>query len=392
MLRMRWLPALLVFAILFSTTLACTVLTPSPGGQPGAPAAGTGTPAVPDATATSLPLDVVASAVEAEERLLENIYAVANPGVVNIQTDLGSGSGFVVDQDGHIVTNYHVIADAQQIEVVFADKTRAAAEVVGVDQDADLAVIRVEGVAPEQLVPLELGDSRELKVGQRVIAIGNPFGLVGTMTVGIVSGIGRTLPSDRSVPGGPGGRYTNPNVIQTDAAINPGNSGGPLLDAHGRVIGVNAAIRTDASLGGQPVNSGVGFAIPINTVKRIVPALIEDGRYIYPYLGISGFDELTLDVQRELGLDRSTGVYVTTVTEGGPAAAAGIRAGSEPTSLGELRSGGDLIIAIDGQSVRDFSDLIGYLVSEKSPGEVVTLRIMREGQELDVPVTLGERP
>ncbi|MER3545596.1 MAG: 2-alkenal reductase [Chloroflexota bacterium] len=326
------------------------------------------------------------------EALLVDIYKRVSPAVVYIETDNGSGSGFVYDKEGHIVTNNHVIQDANRIEVVFANRKRAEAEVVGSDVDADIAVLKVD-VPADELVVADLGDSDAVQVGQFAIAIGNPFGLQNTMTVGIVSGLGRTLQSDRVAPGGSGGRYSNPNVIQTDAAINPGNSGGPLLDSQGRVIGINTAIRSTAQgVTGQPVNTGVGFAVPINTVKRIIPALIRDGHYTYPWLGISAAGELDLETQRALGLPQSTGVYVTEVTPGGPADKAGIRAGTRNVGLGQLRAGGDLIIAIDGHEVRDFADLVGYLVSQTEVGQTVTLTIIRNGRQMDVQVTLGARP
>jgi S1-C subfamily serine protease len=374
----------LFLSVLALVSLACSFVTPSATTPPAAGQGGGNPPATP----TAMPPQ--SDSGDAEEQLLENIYARANPGVVNIQTDLGSGSGFVYDTDGHIVTNNHVVTGASTIEVVFSDKSRARAQVVGTDVDADVAVIRVENVPAGKLFPLELGDSSQVKVGQRVVAIGNPFGLIGTMTVGIVSGIGRTLASERQAPGTTGGSYQNPSVIQTDAAINPGNSGGPLLDSHGRVIGINAAIRTDATVSGQPVNSGVGFAIPINTVKRIVPALIKTGHFIYPYLGLSGFDELTLDLQEQLGLPQATGVYVTNVVAGGPADQAGVHAAE--TSTASLGSGGDLIVGIDNEPVTDFAALLGYLVAAKSPGDQVVLHVLRNGQTLELTVTLGERP
>jgi 2-alkenal reductase len=236
----------------------------------------------------------------------------------------------------------------------------------------------------------ELGDSAAVQVGQTAIAIGNPFGLQNTMTTGIISGLGRTLQSDRAATSGQGS-YTNPNVIQTDAAINPGNSGGPLLDAQGRVIGINAAIASESTtVTGQASNSGVGFAIPINTVKRILPSLIEKGAYTYPYLGLSGLDELTLAASQQLDLPQTTGVYVTTVVAGGPADQAGVRAAT--TLRNGVGPGGDLIVGIDDQAVTDFAGLIGYLVSEKSPGDQVVLHVLRDGQSLDLTVTLGERP
>lgn len=375
-----------LLSVLVLASLACSFVTPS-GISPTAVPAGQGG-GIPVATPTAMPPQ--SDGGDAEEQLLENIYARANPGVVNIQTELGSGSGFVWDTDGHIVTNNHVVAGASIIEVVFADKSRARARIVGTDEDADVAVIRVQNVPAGKLFPLEMGDSSQVRVGQRVIAIGNPFGLVGTMTVGIVSGIGRTLASERQVPGSTGGSYQNPSVIQTDAAINPGNSGGPLLDSRGRVIGVNAAIRTDASVGGQPVNSGVGFAIPINTVKRIAPAIIETGRFVYPYLGLSGLDELTLDLQEQLDLPQTTGVYVTTVVAGGPADRAGVRAAE--ASGADLGRGGDLIVGIDDAPVPDFAALLGYLVAEKSPGDQVVLHVLRNGGPVELTITLGERP
>jgi 2-alkenal reductase len=328
--------------------------------------------------------------LDREESLYINVYERVSPAVVYIETDEGSGSGFVYDTQGHIITNNHVVADAQRIEIVFTNKRRVEAEPIGSDADADLAVLKV-GVPPEELVPVELGDSSAVRVGQHVIAIGNPFGLRSTMTVGIVSGVGRTLSSERTAPG-IAGQFSNPNVIQTDAAINPGNSGGPLLDSSGRVIGINSAIRsTTPGDNGQFVNTGIGFAVPINTVKRIVPALIEDGSYTYPWLGISAGSDIDLETQEALGLPQVTGVYVTLVVEGSPAEQAGIRAGTQDVGL-QVQAGGDLIIGIDDVEVRDFADLIGYLVGETEVGQTITLRVIRDGQEIEVPVTLGPRP
>jgi 2-alkenal reductase len=356
----------------------------------------TATMPVQAATPTAVALEVLASNPSANRALLDaeatlvDVYRRVSPAVVYIETEDGSGSGFVYDRDGHIITNNHVVEGARRVEVVFSDGRRAEAEVVGRDVDADVAVLRVD-VPADKLVVAELGDSSAVEVGQYAIAIGNPYGLQNTMTIGVVSGVGRTIQSDRAVQGS--GRYSNPNVIQTDAAINPGNSGGPLLDSSGRVIGINTAIRSATQgVNGQLVNSGVGFAVPINTVKRIVPALIADGRYSYPWLGISSGSELDLQAQAALGLPQGTGVYVTEVTPGGPADDAGIRAGTRNVGLATLRAGGDLIIAVDGQPLRDFADLIGYLVSETEVGQTITFTIIRDGAQMDVQVTLGARP
>jgi 2-alkenal reductase len=241
-----------------------------------------------------------------------------------------------------------------------------------------------------ELHPLPLGDSDSLQVGQTVVAIGNPFGLNGTMTTGIVSALGRTLESQRDAPSG--GFFTAGDIIQTDAAINPGNSGGPLFDLNGKVIGVNRAIRTtNFTDTGEPLNSGIGFAIAINIVKRVTPVLINEGKYDYPYLGISSYDELSLPQIEALGLQSFTGAYVTSVTPEGPADQAGIRAGDQTTSVG-LNAGGDLITAIDGQAVQRFDDLLRYLINNKSPGDTVVLTVMRGEEQLDILVTLGKRP
>jgi 2-alkenal reductase len=228
-------------------------------------------------------------------------------------------------------------------------------------------------------------------VGQTVIAIGNPFGLSGTMTVGIVSAKGRTLESLRQTEAG--SFFTAGDIIQTDAAINPGNSGGPLINLKGEVIGVNRAIRTTgATPTGDPVNSGIGFAISGNIVRRVVPVLIEKGVYDYPYLGVTSREDLTLEMIEELGLPRQTGAYITSVTPGGPADQAGLRGGSQPTSFPGLTKGGDLIIAIDGRPVTSFGEMLSYLINTKSPGDEITLTVLRNGIEKEVKLTLGKRP
>lgn len=328
------------------------------------------------------------------EELLVKIYEKVSRGVVAIQVltqEGGSqGSGFVFDKEGHIITNYHVVEGLEDLEVDFSSGFKTRGEVIAIDTDSDLAIIKVDA-PPEELFPLTLGDSSGLKVGQTVIAIGNPFGLTGTMTTGIISALGRTLESMRDAPGG--STFTAGDIIQTDTAINPGNSGGPLLNLKGEVIGVNRAIRTfNFTVGEEPLNSGIGFAVAINIVKRVAPVLIKDGEYAYPYIGISSLPEISLLAMEELDLPQSTGAYVTTVTPGGPAERAGLRAGSQPTDLALLNAGGDLIIAIDNQPVRTFGDLLAYLINYKSPGDKVVLTILRGDQKVNVELTLDKRP
>ncbi|MEN4012163.1 MAG: trypsin-like peptidase domain-containing protein [Chloroflexota bacterium] len=326
--------------------------------------------------------------------LLTTLYERVSPGVVSlvVGNELGgnTGSGFVFDRQGHIVTNYHVVEGATSVEVDFLFGLKVRGEVIGTDLDSDLAVVKVD-VPEDVLVPLPLGDSDQLRVGQSVIAIGNPFRLSGTMTVGIVSAKGRTLESMRLAEGG--NFFTAGDIIQTDAAINPGNSGGPLLNLNGEVIGVNRAIRTTgATVTGDPVNSGIGFAISSNIVRRVVPALIAEGRYDYPFLGITSREGLTLEMIEELELPRQNGAYVISVTPGGPADDAGVRAGNQPTSFPGLPAGGDLIVAVDGQPVMTFGDMLSYLIKNKSPGDQVTLTILRDNTEMEVTITLGKRP
>lgn len=334
---------------------------------------------------------------------LTELYERVNPGVVSIVTFayadppsndrllLGQGSGFVIDQEGHIVTNQHVVQDAEEIEVDFPSGLRAWAILVGTDPDSDLAVIRVE-VPPDELVPLPLADSDQVHVGETVIAIGNPFGLSGTLTVGVVSALGRTLASERQAP--TGGVFSAADLIQTDAAINPGNSGGPLLNTRGEVIGVNRAIRTESfTLSGDAANSGVGFAIPSNIVRRVAPVLIASGSYDYPYLGLSSLSELNLATLEILGLPPdTTGAYVTCVTPGGPADLAGVQGSGPCDSLDILQTGGDLIIAIDDISVREFNDLLSYLVNHTEVGQTVIMTVLRDGMEVDLEILLQARP
>jgi 2-alkenal reductase len=334
---------------------------------------------------------------------ITELYNAVNPGVVSIVTYLapgsphndrvilGQGSGFVIDGLGHIITNQHVVQDAEEIEVDFPSGMKAWATLIGTDPDSDLAVIKVE-VDSSLLVPLPLADSDTVKVGELVIAIGNPFGLSGTLTVGVVSALGRTLASERAAP--TGGTFSAGDLIQTDAAINPGNSGGPLLNMRGEVIGVNRAIRTESfTLGGDAANSGVGFAIPSNIVRRVVPVLIEEGEYNYTYLGLTSLSELNLGTLEVLGYPSdTTGAYITCVTPGGPADIGGLIGSATCDADDVLTRGGDLIIAIDDQAVREFNDLLSYLVNHTEVGQVVVLTVLRNGEQIDLEITLQARP
>jgi len=336
---------------------------------------------------------VIPSSIEKQD-ILVDIYEKSNPGVVAIQvlTESGSGlgSGFVLDKEGHIITNYHVVEGETELEVDFATGFKTRGELVGIDTDSDLAIIKVDAPA-EELHPLPLGDSSEIKVGQTVVAIGSPFRFNGTMTTGIVSSLGRTLESLRQAPGG--SNFSAGDIIQTDAAINPGNSGGPLLNLDGEVIGVNRAIRTfNFTSDAEPLNSGIGFAIAINIVKRVAPSLISEGKYDYPYLGISSLSDLSLLQQEALQLPQSSGAYVTTVTPESPADRAGVRGGTVPTDFPTLFSGGDLIIAIDGDPIQTFNDLLSYLIHNKNPGDTIIMTILRDNQEIEVELTLDKRP
>ena len=373
----------LASSILILAMLACSSGTPQ--------AVPTVAPIVAQPVSTSVQ---DAGGAESQQETLVALFERVNPGVVAIKTvgaQAGSlGSGFVFDKEGHILTNYHVVEGSTQVEVDFTSGYKVYGTVIGTDLDSDLAVIKVDAPADE-LHPLTLGDSDALKVGQTVIAIGNPFGLSSTMTTGIVSALGRTLDSLHTTASG--GVFTAGDIIQTDAAINPGNSGGPLFNLNGEVIGINRAIRTvNEGTNGQPLNSGIGFAVSSNIVKRVVPVLIKNGRYDYPFLGIASMDELTLPVIEALGLKSFTGAYVTGLVPGGPADKAGLKAGDTPTSIEGLFAGGDLIIAIDGRPVKVFDDLLRYLLNHKSPGDTVVLSVLRGEETLDITVTLDKRP
>ena len=344
---------------------------------------------------TPLSPEAIAKA-DAEELLLINLYERVNPSVVNIEVTVtsnepgtsqlfpaqGQGSGFVFDHNGHIVTNNHVVAEASDLTVTFYDGTSLKAEIIGRDPDSDLAVIKIE-VAPESLRPVIWGDSDQLHVGQRAVAIGNPFGLEGSLTSGIISALGRWLPTES-------GQFRIPEIIQTDAAINPGNSGGPLLNSQGEVIGVNTAIVPRQSGFGERSFLGVGFAVPSNLVKRVVPSLIEKGTYEHPWIGFSG-NSVTPEIAAAMELPEAKGALVAEVLSGSPADQAGLRGGTrEELGIGTVL-GGDVIIALDNQEVQDFEDLISFL-SHHSVGDTVTVTIIRNGQEQKVELTLGPRP
>lgn len=354
---------------------------------------------------TTLQAQGPTAVLDEQSSILESVYSLANPSVVSIVVrvpanaainDLlpfieppnsprtpdyqyGQGSGFVYDTQGHIVTNAHVVESANQIDVTFPSGLTLEAEVVGVASDSDLAVLKVDPtLVPAG--PLALADSDLVQVGQRAIAIGNPFGLSSTMTEGIISAVDRSLPQDT---------FRIPKILQTDAAINPGNSGGPLLNVDGQVIGVNTAIRS-----GVQQSSGVGFAIPSNIVRLIADDLINRGTVTHSYLGITG-QTLSTRVNRALDLPLDfRGVLVAEVPAGGPAAQAGLRGSTkEQTIDGEVyQLGGDIITAVNDQPVHVFEDLLGYLFTKTHPGDTVTLTLLRDGQEMKVDVTLSERP
>lgn len=313
-----------------------------------------------------------------------DIYSQVEKSVVKIEVRRGfgkkvSGSGFLFDSRGHVVTNNHVVEDSRQIEVVLSDGTILKAKFVGGDVYSDLAVIKVaeSGVA----TPLTLADSNSLKVGNQVVAVGSPFGLGGSVTSGIVSQKGRLLP----VQGG----YSIPDVIQFDAAINPGNSGGPLLNSRGEVVGVTTALMTSLT---SPAFAGVGFAIPSNTVARVVPSLIEKGYYKHPWLGIT-VANLRPAIVEAMGLKISRGLLVVEVLKGSPAEEAGLKGGNTPLAINDdtVKIGGDVIIGMDEINIKSLEDLLSYL-SQRSPGDEATLRIIRDGTELSLTVTIGIRP
>ena len=352
-------------------------------------------------TATSVSLTDPVEVLRAQNLVMADLYEQVIPSVVNVRVtkrvstsesrfgrglpnmpreffQRGSGSGFVIDDQGHIVTNYHVVEDADEVEAVFSDGTTLSAEVVGADPTSDLAVIKVDPNEVE-LQPLVLGDSDQVRVGEIAVAIGNPFGLAGTMTSGIISAKGRTLPTN--------GRFSIPDVLQTDTAINPGNSGGPLLNIDGEVIGVTTAILGDSSF------AGVGFAVPVNLVRRVVPDLISTGAPRLPWLGIEG-RTVTSDLADALELPVERGAQAMSVIGDSPADKSGLRGSDHQIEYRDqmVEVGGDIITSIDGKTIGSMDDLITYLLRETEVGQEIVLTIVRDGDEMSVEVTLEARP
>ena len=319
---------------------------------------------------------------------LVELFEKSEEGVVKIQVvrnnipgDTGSvGSGFVYDNLGHIITNAHVVNGANKATVTFLDGSQYDAEIIGIDKFTDIAVIKVNE-KPRLLHPLQIGDSSQLRVGEPVAAIGNPFGLSGSMTSGIVSQMGRLLPSQDS-------GFSIPDVIQTDAAINPGNSGGPLLNMKGQVVGINTAIQ---SISGG--NTGIGFAVPSNTAIKIVPSLIEDGEYHHPWIGITGQD-IDTELAKVLDLKQAKGFLVITVVDGSPADKAGLKGVTQTQVINgkEYPADGDVIISVDDKEVRKISDILIHLQREKSVGDTMVLGILRDGGFMHIYLELVERP
>jgi len=402
-----WLIVLILALTLMACSLPSTVSelinptatplpTPTPFPTPTTPPivdpAATLTPApVPEAPAAA------GNLVTLEQDIIQ-AYESVGMGVVNITNrsygydffmrpvpQEGSGSGFVYDEQGHIITNYHVIEDASELLVTLPDETTLVAEVVGADAANDLAVLKVDA-PPELLHPIPLGQSDNLRVGQFVIAIGNPFGFERTLTVGVVSALGRVIES-------PDDRFIG-EIIQTDAAINPGNSGGPLLDLSGRIVGVNTAIFSPSQ-----ASAGIGFAVPVDTVRRVVPELIARGYFPHPWLGLSYVWNLSANraqILREFGMDVPVeeGLLVLEIASESPADIAGLRAGQEQVRLGRtiLLIGGDILTAIDGEPIATARDLIRFLDTRTAVGQTIQITVWRDGQEMRIPVTLVEQP
>ena len=316
------------------------------------------------------------SLIDIFEKSEESIVQVS---VLRGESDGGMGSGFVYSDEGYVITNQHVVQDAERVMITFLDGEAYIGNVIGTDKDLDIAVVKVEPTNT-YLQPIKIGDSSKLKVGEKIAAIGNPFGLSGSMTSGIVSQMGRLLPQETG--------YSIPDVIQTDAAINPGNSGGPLINMKGEVVGINTAIQ---SATGE--FSGIGFAVPANTVKKVVPVLIQDGEFKHPWMGISGTD-VDPELAEVRGLNSSKGFLVVSVIEGSPAETAGLLGVTETkeTDGREFALDGDIILSIDGETVRKISDILVHLQREKSVGDEMLLSVNRNGEILELTMVLEERP
>jgi len=330
-------------------------------------------------------IEAIVEMVEVDvEFSLAEIFGIAEESVVQVNVlrgnDGGIGSGFVYSNEGYIITNQHVVKDSTKVTVTFLDGESYIGDVVGKDRDLDIAVVKVNASNSTYLQPLIIGDSSKLAVGEKIVAIGNPFGLSGSMTSGIVSQIGRLLPQDTG--------YSIPNVIQTDAAINPGNSGGPLFNMKGEVVGINTAIQ---SATGE--FTGVGFAVPSNTVKKVVPVLIKDGEFKHPWMGISGTD-VDPELAEMRGLKSSKGFVVISVIEGSPAEKAGMKGVTQTREKDgrEFPVDGDIIVAIDGKTVRKISDILIHLQREKTIGDEMILTVLRTGVSFDLTMILEERP
>lgn len=316
---------------------------------------------------------------ERTERSVVQVSATDDP------TEQGRlGTGFIFDDNGHIVTNNHVVFGVRDLAVTFYDGTVYRATVIGADPFTDLTVLYVEDVPKEKLVALPLADSTAIRVGEQVAAIGNPFGLSSSMTSGIISGVGRTIPAQNSGPL----QFFIPDIIQTDAPINPGNSGGPLLNTRGQVVGINTAIRSSTG-----EFAGIGFAVPSNTIAKIVPTLIETGTFQHPWVGISGRD-MTPGLASALELEEPRGILVVEVVPGGPAEKAGIRGGDNPTRIeGQtIPLGGDIILELDGNQIRKLDDILVYLQREKTVGDTMDVTILRDGNEMVIELLLEARP
>ena len=384
---------LLVWLLVLMLSTACSLVGVIP---PAAPALLPNPATTPEPTATLVvaatttpSADADLAVLEAQDRLISDLYARVSPSVVHITSQVitvdffygptpseGTGSGFVLDKEGHIVTNYHVVQGAESIEVILSDETQATADVVGVDPASDLAVLKI-GVAAEKLVPMELGDSDTLRIGQRAIAIGNPFGLDRTLTTGVISALGRPLQKDDNT--------VIYNVIQTDAAINPGNSGGPLLNVRGQVIGVNTAIQQNAE--------GIGFAVTVNAIRRVVPELLKSGHYPHPWLGALGYS-ITPELARTLNLPVERGLLIARLYRNSPADRAGVQAATREVVVGNHRLlvGGDILTSVDDLAIRDWDSLQQYLEEHTRVGQTVTLTLLRDGKEQKVTATLAEQP